>query len=348
MKVLLFLNGPEGCQMGIEDGFSSLQKSGMISTLKWFYYNDYSAKHSVKECLNEILNISKNYNPDLIVFFHICDFPISINLIDELKKIPSKPIIAYDEGDMYGGISKRVSKSMKVLFKNADIVSIRGLGKWYDTVKKYNKNVIYIPHSNSLIRYTNLLDPKQSIEENIIFIGNRAQSRLGRLYRLPGAWAREKFVFKLGHHFNRRIKIYGDGWQEISANMGKLEFTKQVEVCANSLIHVSYEHYPNIPYYFSDRLPIALASGQIYVCHYHQGYENIFRECDFIYFFKDIDESIDIINFLLSLDRNQLLEKCKKAKKFSDQFLSPFITWQNFIIAIESLKESDRQIIHLK
>ena len=41
MKVLLFLNGSFGSQSGIEEGFNYLLKSDKISSLEWFYFEDY-------------------------------------------------------------------------------------------------------------------------------------------------------------------------------------------------------------------------------------------------------------------------------------------------------------------
>ena len=47
MKTLLYLNGPEGWQTGIEDGFSYLQSTGVIEELKWFYLHDFSKKNNL-------------------------------------------------------------------------------------------------------------------------------------------------------------------------------------------------------------------------------------------------------------------------------------------------------------
>lgn len=346
MKTLLFLNGPEGCQMGIEDGFSYLQYTGEISDLKWFYFNAFTINDNSSDCLSKMIDVASNFRPQLIVFFHIGNFPITNEFLVKLRQLPSKPIIVYDEGDMYGGWVKPLTRSMKSILKHADIVSIRGLGKWYESVKKYNSNIIYTPHSNSLLRQTKNLIPTEFKKDKLIFIGNKVTSRLGRVFRLPGAWGRENLVNYLSNYFSGKLKLYGNGWNDYSGNMGILEFNNQVKICASSLIQVSYEHYPNIPYYFSDRLPIALASGQIYVCHYHNGYENIFHGCDFIYFFKTTKESIDIINYILSLDSKELNEKSIRAKIFADKFLSPEIVWGNFYRAITNKDhfENENQI----
>jgi len=332
MKVLLLINGKEGSQMGIEDGFEYLRTNGQISELKWFYFEDYAKKNTYNSSLTKISEISLLFKPNLIIFFHIGYLPVDKRFIYELKSIPSNPIIVYDEGDMYGGWSKPININMKNLFKYSDYISIRGLGKWYKMVKKYNSNIIFTPHSNSLYRFTKeiVIDININKKNDLIFIGNRVNSKLGRIRRLSGAYEREKFVNNISKTFNNNFKLFGNGWSKNISNNGILDFYKQTDICKEALIQVSYEHYPHIPYYFSDRLPIALASGQIYVCHYHLGYENIFKDCDFIYFFTNTDESIDIINYLFSLDAETLLKKSYSAKEFADKYLSPLYVWSNF------------------
>ena len=247
MKTLLFLNSAEGSQYGIEDGFTALLDKGTITELKWFYFEDYSKKNSVEKTLEKMYSEAKEFNPELIVLFHVGRFPINESFITNLKKLKSKPIIAYDEGDMYGGWSKPITNSMKLIFKYADVISIRGLGKWYNTVKKYNKNIIYTPHSNSLYRYTKDIKINTLKKHKIIFVGNRIKSRLGRIRRLPGAYGREKFVNKISYNFINDFKLNGKGWENLIGNQGKLDFIEQSELYSNSLIHLSYEHYPSIP-----------------------------------------------------------------------------------------------------
>lgn len=337
MKILLLLNGPENFQMGIEDGFNSLKDIGKVTELNWFYYEHYSNLNGANKTIEAINDLAEKLKPEMIVFFHVLKFPITKGFIKKLRSIESKPIVIYDEGDMYGGFTKPITSSMKVLMQESDVVSIRGLGKFYNKVKQYNKNVIYTPHSNSLYRYTNKLNISKNRNYNVVFIGNNIRSKLGYLRRIPGSVERENFVKNFGKCIGDNLNVYGRGWDNIVRNEGYLDFKLQHEVCNQSWFHVSYEHYPNIPYYFSDRLPIVLASGQIYICHYHKGYENIFAGCDFMYFFKTQEEAIDIIKYLSSLSEEQLYQKAKNAKSFSDNHLSPVIVWGNFIEGVRNL-----------
>lgn len=332
MKVLLLLNGPEGWQTGIEDGFTHLVSTGELTELKWFYFDDYLKKHSFQVCISKILEVSVEYLPDMIVFFHIGKFPINNEFINSLKNLSSKPAIVYDEGDMYGGIAKPVPESMKLLFKTADVISIRGLGKWREQVYRYNRKVIYTPHHADISRFNKEPYINETRQNDMILIGNRVKPRfLSSIRRMSGAKGRENFVKKISETFGTKFKLYGNGWEQYNSNKGSVDFQEQMEYYKNSWVTVAFEHYPEIPYYFSNRLPIALLSGSLYVCHYHKGYEKIFQEGDFIFFFKSSDEAIDIIKYIFSLNEVELLERSKRASEYAKKHFTPEVIWSNFL-----------------
>ena len=87
MKVLLFLNGPEGWQTGIEDGFSHLHVTGVIDEVKWFYLDDYLKKKGMVEGLSKAIEIAETFQPDMIVTFHIGKLPITDKFILTLKNM---------------------------------------------------------------------------------------------------------------------------------------------------------------------------------------------------------------------------------------------------------------------
>jgi hypothetical protein len=331
MKVLLFLNGFDGCQTGIEDGFRFILDSGKIKELEWFYFEDFAKKNTPIESRNKMFEIADKMQPNLIVFFHINRFKINDRFILGLKNLDSTPILVYDEGDMYGTWSKPITKSMKLIIKSVDVVSIRGLGRFYRKIHGYNSNIIYTPHHNDIARFDNVKNTILPRKKEIVFIGNRVKPKfLSFFRRLPGARGRENFVKKIGIIFKSKFKIYGLGWTGFDGNQGPIDFYLQNEIYKNSLITLAYEHYPNTPYYFSNRLPIALMNGSIYVCHKHDGYDIMFPNCDFIFFFNSINEAIDIMNYLFSLSDSELLTRSNNAKKFAERQYHPNIIWMNF------------------
>ncbi|NGP75922.1 glycosyltransferase family 1 protein [Balneolaceae bacterium YR4-1] len=338
MKTLLFLNGSEGCQTGIEDGFKYLLGIDKISELEWFYYTDYANKHTNGKALNEMLKRAETFQPDLVVFFHLGDFQIEKKFLIKLKNIDSKPIIVYDEGDMYGGLAKPIKPQMELIMRHSEVVSIRGLGKFHKQVKKYNEKVIYTPHHNDIHRFDDKENVFKERDHDIVLIGNKVKSRMFNfIRRLPGAKERENFAEMMDAEFPDQFKIYGNGWDSLGTNQGPVDFYKQHEIYENTWITVAYEHYPSIPYYFSNRLPMALMNGSLYVSHYHEGYEKMFPDTDFIFFFKNNDEAIDIIKYILSLGKEELICRSEKARDFALRQYTPQVIWSNFLKNVLSI-----------
>jgi hypothetical protein len=338
MKVLLFLNGPESWQTGIEDGFSHLLATGVITDLKWSYMMEASKQIGAAKALEEALTVAEELQPDLIVIFHIGTFPITEEFIRRLKQIKSGPILAYDEGDMYGTWAKPMSGSMRLVAGLADVVSIRGLGAFHESVSKLNKRVIYTPHHSDIARFDKEPYLLPTRANQVVLIGNRIKPKLfGNIRRLPGAKARERFVKSIGAAFPDDFVLHGNGWDGFRGNQGPVDFQKQLDVYRNSWITVAYEHYPEIPYYFSNRLPLALLAGSLYVCHYHEGYDDIFKDCDFMFFFRTDREAVDTIKYILSLSKDDLLARSARAREFSLKNYHPNVVWRNFL---ENVKNS--------
>lgn len=338
MKVLLFLNGPEGWQTGIEDGFSHLLATGAIKDLKWSYLMDSSKEVGPSIALENAMTMAEDFQPDLIVIFHIGTFPITEEFFQGLKAIKSGPILVYDEGDMYGTWAKLMSNSMRLAIRLSDVVSIRGLGAFHESVSRLNKQVIYTPHHADIARFDKepYLLPKRA--NKIVLIGNRIKPKLiGNIRRLPGAKEREQFVTSIGEAYPDDFVLHGNGWDGFSGNQGPVDFQKQLDVYRDSWITVAYEHYPEIPYYFSNRLPLALMAGSLYVCHYHEGYDQIFKDCDFMFFFRTNREAVDTIKYVLSLSEEDLLARSARAREFSLRNYHPEVVWRNFL---ENVKDS--------
>ena len=285
-------------------------------------------KNGMEEGINQLLKQVKENNINILFLFHVGNIsfkPIHLKNIYSLN--PNIKII-YDEGDMYGGIAKRINSSMINVLKNVDAVSVRGLGNWYNKCKKYCKRVYYMPHINSLPISKNNFD--LPINKNSCFVGNKVQSRLGNLFRLPGAYRREKFVRFLDKSINN-LSIFGNGWDNLKNSKGSLKFEDQNDVYKNYTFHFSYEHYPDVPLYWSDRMPISLMRGQIYISHENPLNSLVFKNFNGVYFFNNFQEAIDIYNFLISLNNEKLLELRYDNLKKSQEFFNS-INWYNTLI----------------
>jgi hypothetical protein len=329
MKILLFPNGPEGWQSGVEDGFNHLLSTGRIESVRLFYLGDQVAKHGASEALAHALQIAREDPPDLIVLFHVGNLPIEDSFMTELRQLSSKPTIAYDEGDMYGSWSKPVTAAMKAVIRAADVVSVRGLGRFRRELSRYNRKIIYTPHHADIARFDSEPYVLRDRDIPVVLIGNRIKP--GLRGRMPGAAGRESFVKFMGREFPDEFVLHGNGWNGFVGNRGPVDFQKQMEFYRRSWVTVAYEHYPEIPYYFSNRLPIALLAGSLYVCHRHGGYDEIFTGLDFIFSFDTAQEAADIIRYLRSLSADETYQRGQRARNFALKHYTPQVVWANFV-----------------
>jgi hypothetical protein len=337
MRALLLLNGPAGWQTGIEDGFNNLNKTGEISQLTFFYLEDFwraNGAHTVPALMKMVLEIQ----PDLIVLFHISTLPIIDSLITGLSDLEPRPILVYDEGDMYGTWVKPITKSMKKAITSSDVVSIRGLGAFQEQIHKLNKRIIYTPHHADIARFDHPPHILGQRRNNLVFVGNRTHGFRDLIKRLPGAEGRESLVRAMGASFANEFVLHGNGWGGFTGNKGPIDFQTQLAVYRDSWVTVAYEHYPDIPYYFSNRLPIALLAGSLYVCHYHEGYQHLFPNCDFIFFFHNNKEAVDIARYVLSLGKEDRLERCGRARAFALRHFHPNVVWRNFLHNVKNAR----------
>lgn len=329
MKILLFPNGAEGWQTGIEDGFNSLVLTGRIESVDWFYLQDQCGKVGAEQAIRSALELAERLQPDFIVLFHVGKLPLNREFMDRLRGLASKPLIVYDEGDMYGSWSKPLTSTMKTVISSSDVVSVRGLGPFRKVLARLNPKIIYTPHHADIARFDKEPYVREKRPMSTVLIGNR----IGRSLRgrMPGASGREDFVRFMGREFPDRFALHGNGWDNFQGNLGPVDFQKQMDTYRNSWITVAYEHYPAVSHYFSNRLPIALLSGSLYVCHRHAGYEEIFKGLDFIFPFDSNGEAGDIIRYLLSMSTKERYERGLRAREHSLRHYTPQVVWANFM-----------------
>lgn len=328
MKILLFPNGPDGWQTGIEDGFNHLVASGLAVSVEFYYLEDLCRKIGAKEALAGAAKLASEIQPDFIGFFHVGNLPLPQSFIDEMKALPSSPIIAYDEGDMYGSWSKPITPTMKTVIRAADVVSLRGLGRIRRDVAKLNPTIIYTPHHADIARFDRKPHVLEKREISTLLIGNRIKT--GRGGRMPGAAGRERFVRFMGKEFPGRFTLHGNGWNGFLSDCGPVAFQEQMEYYRRSRVTMAYEHYPEIPYYFSNRLPIALMAGALYVCHRHGGYDELFKGLDFIFPFDTHAEAADLVHWILAMPDHEVFERGVRAREFALCRYTPQVVWSNF------------------
>ena len=311
------LSFDEITETGPRMAFRSALAAGELSDVLTVPFLAESCQVGEQRFTRSLLERARQFQPDIILWHHVSEFPVDQRLIAELRGCGSCPLLAYHEGDAYGRFVKPITTSMRILCREADVVFLSALGPMARIVRQAGaRDVRYSASFFDPDIYGRPPDPALvGCDFDAVLIGNLVR-RIPYLRELPGATDRFRLARKLSTTLGPRFAVFGDGWDcRVNAH-GSLPRFDQHSVIQRALVSVNWDHYPHYDYYFSDRLPISLAAGIPHVTCYHPGYENIFRGVDGLFWANSVDEAIDTVRFLLSLGKERLLLMGAHAREF--------------------------------
>lgn len=333
MKLLYLPNeSVRGDQCGPRDAFDGMVKDGVLSHCFVFsYLCEARENRNDPVTLQKLYEVVCRFQPDVIFWQHVGKFPVTREFIEKLKRVDPRPTLVYHEGDVFGKWTKRPTEAMKVLASAADLVFLVGLGdlaQWF--AKCGAQKVLYAPHSVDTVRFGKPWEPTLSRDFDAVMIGNRLTSRVP-FFRIPGAREREKLALKLGERLGGRFAVFGRGWDGFGFSQGAIPFHEQENVMRKSWVSISWDHFDQTPFYFSDRLPISLLSGVPHVTNYQPGYEKIFSDGRHVYLANSVDNAVDGVLFLLSQPRHTLIEWGRQAREWAGQRLTSKVVYRGMV-----------------
>jgi spore maturation protein CgeB len=338
MKLLYLPNETEldnkNMQIGPRKAFQHLLDEGELTGIEIFSFLYESKKcGNYREVRDKIISLAKEFQPDIIFWQHIDYFEINDDFIQELLNIDSKPKLIYHEADPYGRYIKRINNNMRVLFRHSDAVFMVGLGIFADLAKEAGaKRVYFAPHNFETVRSGSDWIPTSTRENELVMIANAIGyvKVPGRYF--PGSQRRIDLGKKLSKRFGKQFALYGKGWDGLEASRGKLPFDQQEQAIHSAWLSINWDHFDEVPFYFSNRLPISLAAGVVHVTTWHPGYDQLFRDCKGgLYAAKSVDEAVELAQYLLSQPRDFLIEEGQKGKEFVFNHLEANIVYGNII-----------------
>jgi hypothetical protein len=289
-----------GDQVGPRQALDHLLATGELSAVSIFpLLWEIQRRKSQGAALEALFELTRR--SDLILWQSVGSLPISEEYLRKLRDSVSTHFLAYQDGDPWGGFHKPLSPAMVAMAKTADLVFLCGLGSMSEIFRRAGaKRVLYCSHSADTLRFGKNPPPAAERPFDAVMIGNLVTSRIPFLYGLPGARRRFEAARKLGRCFGQRFAVFGSGWPSLPYVHGPIRFDQQEEINQQAWVTAGWDHYDRIPYYFSDRLPIALLSGVPHVTNQQPGYEHIFPPESGIFFAKTPDEMVDLVGHLLS------------------------------------------------
>jgi len=290
--------------------------------------------------IKKLLRIANDFQPTIIFWQHIGKFPITTDLLTELRNLSSQPLLVYHEGDAYGKYRKRLTPSMKLLAKFSDLLFTIGLGELAGYFRDAGaRNVIYAPHCVDTVRFGVKWNPNEGDRSGVVMIGNLLDDnpvfRNIPFLRFPGTVERVQFAQRLYKRIGKRFKVYGRGWEKYPFSAGSVAYADQEKVLRQNLLSVNWDHFPNIPYYFSDRLPISMISGVAHATNYHPGYELLFKNGEQLVYYHSVQAAVDDIDWLLSQPANRLIEIGIEGERFIRKNLTASIVYRRMVQIIK-------------
>ncbi len=327
-------------QIGPRKAFQRLLNQGELDALEVFsFLHEFRQSGDAEKVRSEIIRLVKDFEPDVIYWQHVSDFELSESFIVELKAALPKAKLIYHEADPYGRYIKRINQNMRVLFGAADLVIMSGLGDFFSIARSAGARrlLFSVQHFDS-VRSGRPWEPTLERAHDVTMIANAIGSVgvPGRYF--PGSRQRKQLGQKLSDTFGTRFALYGRGWEGVEASRGVLAFDQQEVTLRSGWVSVNWQHFDQEPYYFSNRIPISMAAGVPHITNYQAGYEHIFKECQGgLYFARNIEEAVDLTQYLLSQPKEFLIEEGAKAREFAFKHLETDVVYAGIVNKIREI-----------
>ena len=307
-----------GQQRAPRRAFEGLLDKGDLEAYRAFALPfEFTARGSTTRALRDLEAIATDLQPTLVLWQHIYDAPMSARFHRRIRNLESQPLIAFQDLDPWGWVRKSLPRASRRLARHSDVVYLSGLGSFERIVRfRGARRVRYTQHGYDPERFGLPWDPSMDRSFDVVMIGNRITSRIpGR--RMPGNRTRERLAEMLHDSFGSRFACFGAGWEGFPFDRGPVRYEDQDLANRSAWVTVAWDHFTPTPFYSSDRLPIALASGVVHVTSYQPGYEAMFPPQHGLFWATSVREAVEIVSWLLQQPRQYLLDQGARAAEFA-------------------------------
>ncbi|MCV7215694.1 hypothetical protein H7J51_10400 [Mycobacterium crocinum] len=317
-RVLYLPNEPgDFVQRGPRRALSGLLEAGLIegarvvSLLRRVQAGDGPAE---RERLRAIV---REFKPTIILL----DKPAGTGLrSDDIQAWRSGADFKFVVADMdpYHWYFKHLPADGRALARYADIVFVPGSSLFVRNYRRAGaKDVRWNPHTYDPGSFGHLEITNDTVAKDVVMIGSLIGSRFGRLRRLPGAVDRGRLAAELKHSFGSSFALFGSGWTE-EIGSGSIPFHDQERTIRSAWVTANWDHFPKESHYFSDRLPISLASGTVHFTTWHPGYDELFGKLPFLRLVRRRADIVpEIHGYLESTSPGDRLEHARQARVFA-------------------------------
>jgi hypothetical protein len=335
-----------GLQVGPRLAFQELQRSGRISRLEIESLLDGADRVGPEAACRNLIERVGNMQPDIIFWQHAAQQKIDVQFLTKLKSSSPRSLLVYHEGDVYSQVYNRLPVATQLFIRHADAVFLVGLGPLQRLVEKAGaRRIFWAPHVFDEQRFGQPPTQELARQRSAIMIGNLVKfggflPPFSFLSRYPGSAERFALARRLSKLLGDDFVIFGKGWPKLSACRGPLPFADQCKAIQQSWVSVNWDYFAGHSYYFSDRLPIALAAGVPHVTTYHSGYDTILRGCEGVVLVKSVQEAVDGVLYILSMTRERNAELGASCREFARKHFEARAVFTNIFQKCLELLES--------
>lgn len=265
-----------------------------------------------------LLNIVRDFQPTIVFIAHPGGTGLTRRDYLSWRKVAEFRFLL-SEMDPHHWWFKPLAPEARAAAAFADLVFVPGSGSFIRLMERAGaSDVRWMPQPYDPGRFG--LEPirQETVRADVVMIGSRIKSRYAPLRGIPGASARRRAVAALDAEFGERFHIYGNGWGMRGA-MGALPFDEQEQAIRTAWVSANWDHFAYEPDYYSNRLPISLASGTVHFTTRHAGFDRQFGDLPFLKFVDRPEELAPTIRqYLVDTPPAERLEHARQARAYAE------------------------------
>ena len=264
-----------------------------------------------------LLQIVREFKPTIVLLGKPAGTGLRSRDIQAWRSVADFKFVITDM-DPYHWYFKRLSPDGRALAPYADIVFVPGSSLFVRNYRRAGaKDVRWNPHTYDPSSFGRLEITAETVTHDVVLIGSLIPSRFGRLRRYPGSVDRGRLAAELKHQFGSSSAVFGTGWAE-EIGSGVIPFHDQERAIRSAWVTANWDHFPAEPHYFSDRLPISLASGTVHFTTWHPGFDELFGELPFLRLVRRHTDVVhEIRSYLESTSPAERVEHARQARVFA-------------------------------
>lgn len=258
-----------GQDRGQLDGYELLEHTGELGTVSMVCHLEAGTASS--SAVDRVLGALRGKSPDVVVLWTPGRFPTRRSDFDRMLEAMGSAPLLYWEGDPWAR-AKPITKQMRWWMSASHIVfSTAGPPQATAYLKAGAREVRHIANTYCHLRFAacEAEEPPPVDSKAVLVIGSNMM-RIPGVTGLPGSLRRWELVTRL-RRADVDLQLYGRGWGRVGYSAEFLPYADQAKVIRSGALSVNYDHWPYLPDYSSDRLPIALIAGRPHVTVRHPG-----------------------------------------------------------------------------